>query len=323
MPETQQEFTWIYVDPHTGKTSRQRPKGRTEELKGKLRRAFNRELRKRSGDPYMHMWYTPDGFARHVVSRCRVKFDGWPKDIPFVDIGDIGGISELERLLDMWDKGLLRIVAASRKDRANAKEDPASVHPNPSMLYESEAIQSRRKAVVVSSEVFDLDDDMRPLGVHPTSTYPSAADLPEHERSQRSDVKKARARPVTNPDNLPLRTPERRRQERAFRDPAGARGWSERAGQCNDPLNEFHHWNPESDVECDGSSGISLSGMSSDVDGFEMESEFESAGALRAATAVARAFAARQQSNTSPPAPWAPHDDRYKCQIQMAHELKH
>ncbi|KAI9059171.1 hypothetical protein FKP32DRAFT_1761148 [Trametes sanguinea] len=205
------QLQWMPYDLYS------RPKAREtdsrKELKTEIRTSFNADISKRSNEADAFMRYSIDGYATQIVLGLGYVWKGWPEDIAYVDISSVGGTVELEKLLAAWKSGELRLEPATAEDRQKAMDDPESVHPNPSKLHIAREYERerRREAVVVSPLVFHLEDGMRELGAHPTSTRPAVAGLglsSRERRRQRADTNKARARPVSNPYGRPLRHPK-------------------------------------------------------------------------------------------------------------------
>ncbi|CDO72254.1 hypothetical protein BN946_scf184970.g106 [Trametes cinnabarina] len=140
-----------------------------------------------------------------VVLRHKLKIV-WPRDIPFMNLSDLrGGVRILYRLRALWEAGSIRLEPATAEDLANAARDPRSVHPNPRLLSER---PTPSEGVVVAPLAFrPAGTELGFLGVHPTSTQRAAVVpiLGKRPRRQRADIKRARRRPVTNPNDLPLR----------------------------------------------------------------------------------------------------------------------
>ncbi|KAI0363045.1 hypothetical protein BV20DRAFT_959099, partial [Pilatotrama ljubarskyi] len=217
-----------------------------------------------------------------VVIRYRYKLVGWPLDIPFCNLSEIrGGMLPLCRLLALWNQNKLRFERATPADLANAARDPKSVHPSPKHSKQL-APPSASTAVVVAPLALH-PGDLTILGLHPTSTRPSPAVLGARPRRQRNDVKKARARPVTNPDNHPPKRPRAGVKsaeyvlESDIEEPAAKRG---RYWPVDDPILEFvpvlARDSASSTEECASDSEIDeIETASEGTVGRESESEIE------------------------------------------------
>ncbi|KAI0351687.1 hypothetical protein OH77DRAFT_1419663 [Trametes cingulata] len=177
-----------------------------DRVRAELRGNMNSKLRESAsvGIPGAHLSYTVSNYARLVVVRYEQKLVGWPETIPFRNLSERYRLKWLQELLPLWNDGIIRFEPATAVDLINAARDPKSVHPNPKLLDKD--TPARPPAVVVAPLVLH-PRDLRILGEHPTSTRPSAAVLGHRPRRQRKDVKKARRRFVTNPDDLPPRLP--------------------------------------------------------------------------------------------------------------------
>lgn len=167
-----------------------------------------------SGIPGACMSYKPAKYPKLVVIRYGCKLTGFPADeMPFVNLSDkaLGGIKSLRRLRELWDSGKLKFERATEEDLRAAAEDPASVLPDGGrclILPKPDKAATVRPPKQLVMHPFDLS----PVGVEdPESESESESEgegeskKRKHEQAQRSDVKKARVRPVTNPTNKPLR----------------------------------------------------------------------------------------------------------------------
>ncbi|OSD00644.1 hypothetical protein PYCCODRAFT_675062 [Trametes coccinea BRFM310] len=201
MPEKSPVF--IHYSPRERAETAREPDGYRERLIEELRNAFNTKCREISEDPGACMDYSDDGYATHVVAHLGVKFVGWPPRIAFLDLPYIpGGICALETIQSHWKKGALTLEAATFKDIARALHDPDCVHPNLPML---KRLREEQSGQAVACTVHH-PQTLRIIGEHLTWTRKRpGAKLNPGPRRQRSDVKKARQRPVSNPLDLPLR----------------------------------------------------------------------------------------------------------------------
>lgn len=158
------------------------------------------------------MRYTPEGYARGIVAKYGYKLVGWPSEIPFRNLSDIGGgAGPLLELLRLWklpeeDQERLRFERASEEEIARAAVDPESVHPNRTKLEEQRqaAVEAAEEAgpeaagaspQVVLSDVFH-PDGLDFVGIHPTSTDPHAAGIGSDQQAQRVDMGRRRRRAV-------------------------------------------------------------------------------------------------------------------------------
>ncbi|KAJ2990658.1 hypothetical protein NUW54_g8406 [Trametes sanguinea] len=187
---------------HHALPSRRRYKCRRTLLRTELRESVNAKLVvEESAKEGAAMRWTPEHYAEDIVITLGLKFHNWPKTIPFANLSKIGGgVPVLEELLRRWysqDPNIaIRLVPSTPEDRANAAADPLSVHPNrklfkpPTPIFDSEPLTVYPLAL--------HPGDLGPMGIHPTSTQPSAVTETLHgepekkTRQQRSDVKRHR-----------------------------------------------------------------------------------------------------------------------------------
>ncbi|KAI9069708.1 hypothetical protein FKP32DRAFT_1671149 [Trametes sanguinea] len=184
---------------------------RRDQLRAALRGAIDGELESLTSLLGAHMSWTRKGYVKLVVLRYGYILYGWPLDIPFMNLSLLpGGIAPLQRLYDLWTRGILRFELASPEMLARAAADPLSVPPwDPSSRAAGSGGVVPAEGVVVSPLALH-PGTLNVLGTHPTSTQPStlAATQGKRARRQRRDLKKARSRPVTNPEGRPLRRPK-------------------------------------------------------------------------------------------------------------------
>ncbi len=149
------------------------------------------------------MRWTDDLFLSVIVGRLRCGLRGWPPEIPFQNLSDIGKTKPLKKLLTCWKDGTLCIFKLSDEERARAADDPRSFLPNPTLR----ASRSPRTHS-------DVEDVVRvvPLVLHPVDFHelsqPSASSSPpaltttarppKRKRKQRSDIKLPRKRKMRN-----------------------------------------------------------------------------------------------------------------------------
>ena len=175
-----------------------------------------------------------------MVSVYGVMFNpgGWPSDIPFRDLNRVqGGTKALKKLQELVDKGDLKLVRATEQDKLDAQRDPRLVIPNTrerDATLTTPAAQPGKKLMhritdLASRFELPLTPGPLPTGtvLHPLTLDPqftfsalptttadapdasAVSDRPRHRRAQRSDIKKHRFRPVTNPEGRKLRHPRR------------------------------------------------------------------------------------------------------------------
>lgn len=151
------------------------------------------------------MCYAVSTYAGKIVIECGYVLIGWPENVPFTNLSEIGGGSmtllELRRRWNLPDghPQKLRFELASPEDLANAARDAESVHPTPKKLPELKARAARataraRKAAVRSYNYHP--ENMQFLGRQSTSTRPEPK--APGERSQRIDTGRRRPRESDN-----------------------------------------------------------------------------------------------------------------------------
>ncbi|KAH9903515.1 uncharacterized protein BXZ73DRAFT_29375, partial [Epithele typhae] len=94
-----------------------------------LRAEMNESVATKSNTPGAKMRYTVDDFLKQVFTRCGLVLEGWPADIPFCNLSDVGGNTNLERLRHAWVQGDLRFVPVTDEHKAAAEADPLSAVP--------------------------------------------------------------------------------------------------------------------------------------------------------------------------------------------------
>ncbi|KAI0372166.1 hypothetical protein BV20DRAFT_1050931 [Pilatotrama ljubarskyi] len=256
-----------------------------DRVRAHLRANINSTLQELTGLDDAHMSYFPiDRYARLVVIRYRYKLVGWPDDIPFCNLSDIrDGVEPLQRLFALWNAKTLKFERATRADLVNAARDPFSVHPIEQCRQQHSAPHRRASApsAIVVYPLVLHPGNLSVLGTHPTSTQPSKAVLGKRRRRQRNDVKKARVRFVTNPDNLPPKLPRAGVKSAEcvldcdiprYGEPRGM--WQGEDWPVDDPITEFE---PEPVIPGDGSFKLTTECVS-DIDEIETASEGEGAG---------------------------------------------
>ncbi len=186
----------------------------------------------------MGMYYSKEQYARTVVWCLGVLLDGWPAHIPFTNLSDIkGGIASLRLLRDLLRDGTLKFIPAPLDVRQRALHDPESVLPHVMSAAKLPPLPLTTTALKFSESCFR--DLMAPHGkvsplsrqqpiststrahlpapaeervLHPDTLEPvlttpigPGSSRQPCERRQRSDVNKARRRPISNPDGKPMR----------------------------------------------------------------------------------------------------------------------
>ncbi|KAL1939712.1 hypothetical protein VTO73DRAFT_9745 [Trametes versicolor] len=206
-PLTPATYLALESDP----ASEDDPKAR-KQIVYELRTSITSNLQEVADDLSATLHYAEKTYAKCIVIRYGYILCGWPVDIPFVSFSHIpGGVDVLSQLLKAWDDKKISFRPATPEDIANAKRDPATVHPNYRPLH-ADGIQTPPPAslTIVPSLVL-RSDNMEEVGVHLTSTQPSAAAAvlgTDRTSRQRSDVKKPRHRDVTGPYARPKPLPK-------------------------------------------------------------------------------------------------------------------
>ncbi|KAI1782765.1 hypothetical protein LXA43DRAFT_1049635 [Ganoderma leucocontextum] len=200
-----------------------------DRLRSEIRTRMDRKLVQLTGiaDAYMH--WTEDGFLNVVVFEYHCGVEAWPRRWPFRNLSKLkGGCTPLREIRDALVSGKLRIVKLTDEQLAEARANPKSFLPNPTLR--SEPGESFRRETYHVIPLVLHPYDLSPIS-HPRSSGPPSEISPEESaqpssssvastliriaagpetapRRQRRDIKKRRRRPVTNPDDRP---PRRRR----------------------------------------------------------------------------------------------------------------
>ncbi|KAL1937241.1 hypothetical protein VTO73DRAFT_13910 [Trametes versicolor] len=202
-PLTPADF--IHVETDSTHTEERQPTT-CKQILAHLHTEMTESLQKAAGDLSAELRYSERRYAEDIVILRRLKLAGWPANVPYVCFSHIrGGILVACELLKDWNEGKISFTPATPEDIANAKRDPATVHPNYRRPANTgkQASSATQEPVVVPSLVL-RSDTMDDVGVQLTSTQPSTAAAPPR---QRSDVKKPRHRDLTStycrPNPLP------------------------------------------------------------------------------------------------------------------------
>ncbi|KAM5535317.1 hypothetical protein V8D89_011002 [Ganoderma adspersum] len=210
-------------------------------IREELRDGFQTGLALETGIDDISMYYSEEQYARFIVWCLGLILDGWPWHIPFANLSNIkGGAAPLRLLRDLWRNGTLKFIAAPPDVRQRALHDPKSVLPHvlaaaklpacpltiggptfiPSRFEdlnkrsECQASASREHPAVAHASRAPVAEErvLHPDNLEPILTLPIASDAPPHarQRRQRSDVNKARHRPVSNPEGRPSRSQTRK-----------------------------------------------------------------------------------------------------------------
>ena len=72
-----------------------------------------------TGDPGAAMWWTVEDYTATVVVQYGFRLAGYPRDVPFGNLSDIGGGgARLAHLLRLWRTGALRFEPPDGKGSA-------------------------------------------------------------------------------------------------------------------------------------------------------------------------------------------------------------
>ncbi|KAH9887966.1 hypothetical protein C8Q73DRAFT_794410 [Cubamyces lactineus] len=205
MPPTRfvHEIPWQNKRRPTGKAAR-------DKLRTGLRDDFDAKLVELTGNPLAHMAWEPKTYGTRLVLDYGFVLEGWPDGLPFRNLSHVpGGNKSLLRLRELWDRSELRFKPASTDDLNKASRDPLSVLPDGGLCLQVAKNIPERVAILPPAPLVMHPIDLRSLGVHHPEPAAHRYSRGDRTRQQRSDIKKPRARPVTNPHNLPLRRPKR------------------------------------------------------------------------------------------------------------------
>ncbi|KAM5537014.1 hypothetical protein V8D89_009343 [Ganoderma adspersum] len=200
-----------------------------DRLRSEIRTRVDRRLVELTGIQHAHMPWTEAGFIDRMLLEYHCGVEGWPRRWLFQNLSSLrGGCVPLREIRDALVSGTLRIFKLTDEQLAEARANPESFLPNPTLR--PQPLEPRRRetyhVIPLVLHPLDLSPISHPLSSDPASNVNSAP-APEprpssvasplirivsgHEsapRRQRRDIKKRRRRPVTNPDDRP---PRRRR----------------------------------------------------------------------------------------------------------------
>ena len=146
------------------------------------------------------MLWTPDGYIRVVIGKLHCKFnDGWPEEVPFANPSSLeGGVTPLRRLLDLWKRGILKIVVVDAEDLERAKNNPSSMLPNAPPHQNPSPHEAAPRAAPLVLHPVDFHDLSRPplADTAAFGTLTTTAPVNQPRRTRR-DQNKAHHRPVT------------------------------------------------------------------------------------------------------------------------------
>ncbi|KAM5530000.1 hypothetical protein V8D89_016333 [Ganoderma adspersum] len=184
-----------------------------DRLRSEIRTRMDRMLVELTGIANAHVHWTEEGYLNVLVFDYHCGIENWPGRWPFQNLSWLkGGCEPLREIRDSLLAGKLRIVRLTDEQLAEARANPKSFLPNPTLRSESR--KSLRPETYHVVPLVLHPHDLSPIS-HPPTTSSVISPLiriatgPESTpRRQRRDIKKRRRRPVTNPDDRP---PRRRR----------------------------------------------------------------------------------------------------------------
>ncbi|KAL7280637.1 hypothetical protein PYCCODRAFT_1443280 [Trametes coccinea BRFM310] len=81
---------------------------RMTETRSELRRLVRSKLCEITGEPNAQMRWSRNAYMRDVVSRYRVRIEGWPlNEVPFKNLSDVTNLGKMEYLLRGWTEGTI------------------------------------------------------------------------------------------------------------------------------------------------------------------------------------------------------------------------
>ncbi len=160
------------------------------------------------------MHWSPDGYADKIVKGERKKIAGvWPAGVPFGDPSHIqGGCAPLQKLLDAWERGEVWFADATAEDVRRAAMDPRSVLPGEPLRprlrkspYECPG-SSRRRLPGLGPVLHSSHMGVVARPCPPEHVLAGRLESGRHtgRTGYREDNSATRARPVSNPENVPL-----------------------------------------------------------------------------------------------------------------------
>lgn len=120
------------------------------------------------------MEWTPERYARIIVHMYGLCFRGYPEDLKFENLSDIkGGLDPIQRLLHLWEQGILRFEEATPKERQRALHDPESVLPGARARHSSPAEVSVMRRPAIPQQAKQAAKRLRELAAaSPPSLWP-------------------------------------------------------------------------------------------------------------------------------------------------------
>ncbi|KAI5991220.1 hypothetical protein EDD15DRAFT_2197644 [Pisolithus albus] len=111
---------------------------RVSHVRSSIREIINRKLREITGNPDAKMQWSAY-FAR-VVSRYLVIVDGWPDNIPFVNLSSVSSsLPQLERLLNKWETGEIQWKCITQQELSRMQDERCT------QLETGQAIEPKRR----------------------------------------------------------------------------------------------------------------------------------------------------------------------------------
>ncbi|KAI5987053.1 hypothetical protein EDD15DRAFT_2145848, partial [Pisolithus albus] len=111
---------------------------RVSHVRSSIREIINRKLREITGNPDAKMQWSAY-FAR-VVSRYLVIVDGWPDNIPFVNLSSVSSsLPQLERLLNKWETGEIQWKRITQQELSRMQDERRT------QLETGQAIEPKRR----------------------------------------------------------------------------------------------------------------------------------------------------------------------------------
>ncbi|TBU34005.1 hypothetical protein BD309DRAFT_989589 [Dichomitus squalens] len=98
---------------------------RMTQTRSELRTLVKQKLCDITGEPNAQMRWTRTAYMRDVVSRYRVRIEGWPlSEIPLKNLSDVPNLGKLELLLARWRAGTIYFRRISQAEYDAMVADP-------------------------------------------------------------------------------------------------------------------------------------------------------------------------------------------------------
>ncbi|KAI0642001.1 hypothetical protein C8Q79DRAFT_929527 [Trametes meyenii] len=99
---------------------------RMTETRSDLRRLVREKLVSITGEPSAQMRWSRGAYMQHVVSRYRVRIEGWPlADVPFRNLSDVPNLGKLELLLRGFQDGSIYFRRINDAEFREMTADPS------------------------------------------------------------------------------------------------------------------------------------------------------------------------------------------------------